>query len=292
AAPNGRVWSLTGAALAAVVLALALPGLAHARPDASSVARTISVGADGATLTLRCPRGAVAMAGAVVAVSPEVTARSSAPISVTEWSFRFAGGPGNARAVVRCVRVPPTRSMRTTSIRVAGRTFEGTVPATGSIRATLRCPGGFSPTGYGFEQAGSGTAIVTAARPGTGAWAFVLENEGSSDTRPTIHIRCLARAARASGPGGSARHPLVVHVGAWNDRVAGGRRRQFTHGCPAGYFSAGAGHSLPTADDIVATREFPFRRRPGRWTFVNPGGGAENARTFLTCLSLRTTFER
>jgi hypothetical protein len=288
---TGRARLLTAAALAGVALALALPGFAQARPDPSSVARTISVGPGGATLTLRCPNRGVAMAGAVVAISPELTTRSSIPRSVTAWRFTFAGGPGRARAVVRCVRVPPSGELRRSSIRIAGRTLENTVPANGSLRATLRCPRGFSPTGYGLEQGGSGTAIVAAARPGTRAWSFVLENEGNSGTRPTLHIRCLARFARASGPNGRARHPLVVHVGAWSDRVRGAARRGVTHGCPAGYFSAGAGHSLPVGDDIVATREFPFRRRPGRWTFVNPGGAAETARTFLTCLLLRTSFE-
>jgi hypothetical protein len=277
-------------AVAALAVALALPGAAHARPDATSVGRTISVGPDGATLTIRCPRGAVVMAGAVVATSPEVTTRSSAPTSVTEWTFRFAGGPGRARAVVRCVRVRPSGGLRTTSIGVANRTFDGTVPTNGSLRATLRCPRGYAPTGYGLEQGASGTAIVATARPGRRAWSFVLENAANDATRPTIHARCLSRAAAARGPAGRARHPLVVRVSSWRDRVSGAGRRRITHRCPAGHFSAGAGHSLPAVDDIIATREFPFRRRPGRWIFVNPSGDAEVARSFLTCLSLRTSF--
>jgi hypothetical protein len=278
------------AAVAALATILALPGAAQARPEPSSVTRTIDVGADGATLTLRCTRGAVALAGAVVAISPEVTTRSSMPGSARAWRFRFAGGPGRARAVLRCVSVRPSGGLRRSLVRVADRTFAGTVPANSSLRASLRCPAGFTPTGYGLQQDSSGTAIVTAARPGRRGWSFVLENEGDADTRPTVHARCLTRAATARGSGGTARHPLVVRVAGWRDRVRGAGRRRVTHRCPAGHFSAGAGHSLPVGDDIVATRGFPSRVRQGRWLFTNPGGGAETARTFLTCLSLRTDF--
>jgi hypothetical protein len=278
------------AAVVALAAVLALPGLAQARPAPSSVGRTIDVGPDGATLTLACPGGAVALAGAVSAISPEVTTRASVPRGITEWRFSFAGGPGRARAVVRCVRVRPSANFRTSLIRVASRTFGGTVTPDRSLRATLRCPAGYTPTGYGFEQGDSGTATVTAARPGSRAWSFVLENEGSGDTRPTLHTRCLSRSATATRPGASASQPLIVRVAGWRDRVRGASRRRITHRCPAGHFSAGAGHSLPAGDDIVATRAFAFRSRPGRWLFTNPGGRAVTARSYLTCLSLRTDF--
>lgn len=278
------------AAPAALAVALALAGPAQARPAASSVDRTVDVGPDGTALTLRCPTAALAMAGAVVATSPEVTTRASTPAGGNAWSFRFAGGPGRARAVLRCVRVRPSGGYRTTQVRVAGRAFNAAVPANGSRRAMLRCPAGYTATGYGLEQASSGTAIVTRARPGPRAWGFVLENEGSDDTRATLHIRCLVRVAVARGPAGRARHPLVVRVASWRDRVPGAGRRRVTHSCPTGHFSVAAGHSLQARDDVVATREFTFRRRPGRWLFVNARGGAAAAHSFLTCLSLRTGF--
>jgi hypothetical protein len=278
------------AALMALAAILALPGAAQARPAPSSVGRTIDVGPDGATLTLACPKDAVALAGAVAAISPELTTRASVPRGIAEWRFAFAGGPGRARAVVRCVRVRPSSNFRTSVIRVANRTFGGTVTPNGTLRATLRCPAGYSPTGYGFEQGESGTATVAAARPGNRAWRFVLENGGTGDTRPTLHARCLGRTATATRPGARASHPLIVRVAGWRDRVGGASRRRVTHRCPAGHFSAGAGHSLPAGDDIVATRAFAFRNRPGRWLFTNPGGGAVTARSYLTCLSLQTDF--
>jgi hypothetical protein len=276
--------------MTATVLLLGLPATADARPDASSVSRTFDVGAGGISRTLSCPRGGVALGGAVVAISPEVITRASMPDGVSRWTYRFAGGPGKARVVLRCVRVRPTGGLRKSEIRVSTRNFDGTVPANSSLRATLRCGSGYVPTGYGLEQGQAGTASVAVARPGPRAWTFVLENEGNDDTRPTIHARCLVRAATASGPGGTASHPLVVRVARFGDRVNGGARRAVTHRCPPGQFSAGSGHSLPASDDIEATRNFVFRRRFGRWIFVNPGGGAETARTFLTCLSLRTGF--
>jgi hypothetical protein len=271
--------------------ALALPALAQARPEPLSVSRTVDLGAGGTSVTLRCPRGAVVLAGAVAGISPESTVRASRPDSFAAWRFRFAGGPGRARAVLRCVRVRPSGSIRRTSVRVATRIFKGTVPADGALRADLRCPAGFVPTGYGLEQGGSGTAIVASARPGSRAWSFVLENEGNAATRPTLIAQCLIRAAAATGPGGSARHPLVVRVAGWRDTVGGGARQRVTHRCPAGHFSAGAGHALLVRDDIVATRAFAFRSRPGQWLFSNPGGRAQTARTFLTCLSLQTGFD-
>jgi hypothetical protein len=249
----------------------------------------VSVGPGTTSLTLGCPRGGVALSGSVIAMSPDVTLRDSLPGGVTGWAFRLTG-TGNARAAVRCVRVPPTGGLRRSTVRVSARTFDGTVPAHSSLRATLRCARGFAPTGYGLQQGSSGTATVAVARPGRRAWTFVLENDGNGDTRPRLHARCLARTATATGPSGSARHPLVVQVAGFRDRVNGGARRRVTHRCPAGHFSAGTGHSLPVSDDIEATRAFAFRSRLGRWTFVNPGGGAETARSFLTCLSLRTGF--
>src|SRR5918992_4346021 len=290
AARTGRAGWRVGAVLVALTGILALPGVAQARPAPSSVDRTIDVGADGATLTLACPRGAVALAGAVAAISPEATTRSSEPVGSDEWRFEFAGGPGRARAVLRCVRVRPSGNLRTSLIRVASRTFNGTVTPDRPLRATIRCPAGYVPTGYGLEQADSGTAIVASAKPGSRAWSFVLENQGTGDTRPTLHTRCLSRSATATRPGASASHPLIVRVAGWRDRVGGASRRRITHRCPAGHFSAGAGHSLPAGDDIVATRAFAFRSRPGRWLFTNAGGGAVTARSYLTCLSLRTDF--
>jgi hypothetical protein len=249
----------------------------------------VSVGPGATSVTIGCPRGGVALSGSVIAISPDVTTRDSMPSGVNSWTFRFAG-TGNARAAVRCVRVPPTGGLRRSTVRTASRTFDATVEPHSSLRATLRCARGFVPTGYGLQQGQSGTATLAVARPGRQAWSFVLENDGNDDTRPRLHARCLARAANASGPNGSARHPLVVRVAGFRDRVSGGVRRRVTHRCPAGHFSAGTGHSLPVTDDIEATRAFPHRGRLGRWTFVNPGGGAETARSFLTCLSLRTTF--
>src|ERR671914_1735115 len=140
AARTGRAGWRMGVALVALTAVLALSGSAQARPAPSSVDRTIDVGPDGATLTLACPKGAVALAGAVAAISPEVTTRASVPRSITEWRFSFAGGPGRARAVVRCVRVRPSSNFRTSLIRVASRTFGGTVTPDRSLRATLRCP--------------------------------------------------------------------------------------------------------------------------------------------------------
>jgi hypothetical protein len=274
---------------AAAVLLVALPAAAAARPDPSSRSRTVSVGPDATSVTLGCPRGGVALSGSVIAISPDVTALASMPSGVSGWAFRFAG-TGNARAAVRCVRVPPTGGLRRSTVRAASRTFDGTVQPHSSLRATLRCARGFAPTGYGLQQGQSGTATVAVARPGRRAWTFVLENNGNDDTRPRLHARCLARAATARGPSGRARQPLVVRVASFRDRVNGGARRRVTHRCPAGHFSAGAGHSLPVIDDMEATRSFAHRGRLGRWTFVNPGGRAETARSFLACLSLRTNF--
>jgi hypothetical protein len=273
----------------AAVLLLALPAAAVARPDTSARARTVNVGPGATSFTLGCPRGGVALSGSVIATSPDVTTRDSMPSGVSRWTFGFAG-TGNARAVVRCVRVPPTGGLRRSTVRTASRTFDATVQPNSSLRATLRCARGFVPTGYGLQQSESGTATVAVARPGRLGWTFVLENNGSEDTRPRLHARCLSRAATARGPNGSARHPLVVRVAGFRDRVNGGARRRVTHRCPAGHFSAGIGHSLPVIDDIEITRSFPSRGRLGRWTFVNPGGRAQTARSFLACLSLRTSF--
>jgi hypothetical protein len=275
-----------------IVLALfvlVVPAAAAARPDPSSRTATVSVGPGQSLLTLGCPRGGVALSGSVIAMSPDVTLRDSLPDGITGWTFRFTG-TGNARANVRCVRVPPSGGLRRSTVRVASRTFDGTVPPHSSISATLRCARGFVPTGYGLQQAPSGTATVAVARPGRRAWSFVLENDGNGDTRPRLHARCLARAATARGPNGSARHPLVVRVAGFRDRVSGGERRRVTHSCPRGFFSAGTGHSVPVSDDIEVTRAFTNRARLGRFTFVNPGGAPATARSFLACLSLRTGF--
>jgi len=276
--------------LLATALLLALPTAANARPEPSSVARSVDVGPNGRSLTLRCARARIALGGAVIAISPEVTTRASVPSGARGWTFRFAGGPGRARVVLRCVRVRPSGGLRSTEIRGATRLFNGNVRPRSSLGATLRCPSGFVPTGYGLQQGGSGTVTLATARPGRRAWRFRLDNEGDAGASPTVFARCLARAAIGRGPGGAARHPLIVRVAGFRDRVGGGSRNDVTHRCPAGHFSAGAGHSMSASDDIVASRAFTFRVRGGRWTFANPDGGAERVSTYLTCLSLRTGF--
>ena len=275
--------------MAALAL-LCAPALAEAYPYGVSITRTVQAGPDGGSRTLACHRSMVALGGAVVSSPPEVTPIASVPRGVTGWTFRFAGGPGEARVILRCIGVRPSGSLRTSRIRAATRSYMSTVTAGASASITQRCPTGFVPTGYGLRQSGAARVILTTAKPGRRAWTFRVENRGRQDSRLTVIAHCVARAATARGPRGAARHPLRVRVARFGDTIDGGSEREVVHRCPARHFSIGAGYSFALGDDIVANWAFMHAVRHGRWSFTNPSGRPERVATYLTCLSLRTTF--
>ena len=290
-----------------VLVALAvLPAAASATPLPSSVARNVQVKPSGTTsVSVRCPsRQSVALAGAVVSAGSGAVPRDSVPGDGRSWTFRFttlggsSAGSRRARVVLRCVRLRIEQGMQEVRLRVFTGLREVTIRALSSRRVRVSCAPGFVPTGYGMDRAfrSEGGPLpaadlrLAASVPSTGSWVFRVENAGGSDTRAALRVRCLARTATARRGSRSLRQGLKVHTAAFSDSVGTGSSENVTHSCPAGHFSLATGHALSANDDIFVRLASPFASRSGRWTFDHQAGGSQSVRTYLTCLSLRTSF--
>jgi hypothetical protein len=297
---KGRMLSVT--ALVGLGLLAAAPGAA-ARPEPLSVEKSVRVSASGVTaLTLRCPQGATALAGAVTSTSTGVNARDSVPRDAGRWTFRFTALSGarspRARAELRCIRISRAagvRSWRITSF-TGRRTVRVQALATRGVR--VRCMRGFISTGYGLDRSApepvgplpSGDVQLSAAVPTGNGYLFRLENTGGDPTRVTLRIRCLGRVATGRRGGANVRQEFEVDRAGFVDRVSSGGRRTLRHRCPAGRFSLAAGFSLDARDDIFLTGAHPAAMRSGTWSFNHPSGAGETVRTYLSCLNLSTGF--
>lgn len=289
-----------------LVALLALPALASATPLPSSVSKGVQVKSSGTTsATVRCPSTqSVALAGTVVSAGSGAIARDSVPRGARSWTFRFTTLGGTtarsrrARVGIRCVRLRIDPGMQGVRLRVFTGLREVTVRGLSSRRVRVSCGPGYAPTGYGidhgFRDRGgplpASDIRLAAAAPSTGSWVFRLENAGGDDTRAALRVRCVARTATARRGSRSLRQGLKVSRGEFSDNIGLGSSESVTHRCPSAHFSLGLGHALAADDDIVLRRAAAFDSRSARWTFAHESGGSQRARTYLTCLSLRTAF--
>jgi len=287
----------------AAALALALPALASANPAPFSITKGVKVSTtDPTTLVIDCPRGATALAGAVVSTSTGVTPRDSMPTDSPRWVFRFtalAGSPNpRARASVRCLRLDPAPGVRRWKLGNFTGTRTVRVGALATRRVRVRCLSGYVATGYGISRTGtgpvgplpSGDIRVAAAIPSPSGFTFRLENPGGAMVRVTARVRCLSRMASATRNGATVTQRFETRRPRFSDLVKSGGSRVVRHRCPSGHYSLAGGLSLTAADDIFSTGAHASGRRGGSWSFDHPAGKAQRVRTYLTCLSLRTGF--
>jgi hypothetical protein len=291
----GRVFRgyLAALPIACAIVAL-LPAAASAAPLPSTVSKRVSVSADGVTTsTLRCPGRGLALSGYVSAVSGGAFARDSLPGDLHRWSFRFTanGGSGHARVSVRCLRLKLPKGLKSVTTRVF--TTKAVLHPGGGSSALARpsCDKGFLPTGYGIDRSDAGGSapqlLLTSAVAHSRSWGFRVKNTSAGPQPATIHTRCLgARATGKRGGRSLTEHFKLLRVKA-SAKVGSG---SLTLKCPRGTYALAAGQALPAGDDIFATSSAPSGARGGRFSFRNPSGGKERVRTYLSCLSLRTSF--
>jgi len=291
----GRVFRgyLAGLPVACAIVAL-LPAAASATPVPSTVSKRVSVSAGGVTTsTLRCPGKGIALSGYVSALSGGAFARDSLPGDLHHWSFRLTanGGSGHARVALRCLGLKLPTGLKNVATKVF-TTKELLHPGAGSSTvARSSCDKGFVPTGYGIDRSDAGGSapqlLLSSAVPGSRSWGFRVKNTGAATQPVTIHLRCLG--ARATGKRGG--QSLTEHFKLRRVKASGTvGSGSLTLRCPRGTYALAAGHALPAGDDIFATSSAPSGARGGRFSFRNPSGGKERVRTYLSCLSLRTSF--
>jgi hypothetical protein len=291
----GRVFRdyLAGLPIACAIVAL-LPAAASAAPDPSTVSKRIGVSASGVTtFTLRCPGKGIALSGYVTAVSGGAFARDSLPGDLHHWSFRFTsnGGSGHARVALRCMGLKLPKGLKNVATKVF--TTKATLHTAGGSSAVTRssCDKGFVPTGYGIDRSDAGSSapqlLVASAVPDSRSWGFRVKNTSAATQPVTIHLRCLgARATGKRGGHSLTEHFKLRHVKS-SAKVGSG---PLSLRCARGTYALAAGHALPAGDDIFSTRSVPSRARGGSFSFRNPSGGKQRVRTYLSCLSLRTSF--
>jgi hypothetical protein len=274
---------------------LAMPGAAAATPDPALISKRVSVGSSGVTsATLRCPGRTLALSGYVTSVSGGAFARDSVPPpSIRSWTFRFtsSGGSGSARVGLRCMRVKLTRDLQRVRTKLLTAGTGPTVEGRSSRAARVSCGRGFVPTGYGLDRSLAGSAasrlLLASAVPASRSLAFRIENTDNRRHRAVVRVRCLGSRATGTRSGRSVSERFSIRRLGFSDNVGSG---SVSHRCPSGRYGLTTGHQLPAGDDIFLTGSYPAGFRSGRWSFLNPSGGSEPVRTYLSCLSLRTRF--
>jgi hypothetical protein len=278
--------------LAGAIL-IALPASALATPSPTTLSKSVSVGASGVTsATLRCPHQGLALSGYVTSASGGVFARDSIPGDIHRWSFNFtsSGGSGQARVGLRCLRLKLPKGVKQVQTKIFTTTPEIHPRAGSSAKFRASCRKGYLPVGYGIDRSKAGAAAeslpISGAVPRSRSWDFRVKNTGSARQAVTLHLRCLgARAKSSSGRKVSERFKLTQVA----DSVKTGTGA-LSLTCSPGYYALATGYLLRPSDDIFAVRSFPTHSRGGRFSFRNPSGGKERVRTYMSCLSLRTSF--
>jgi hypothetical protein len=297
----------SGGVIAAAVVAAIVPAAgAHAQGavEPHSIARSTSVPAgESRSLTLTCPRGAVALNAAVTSLGAGVAVRDSAPgRDARRWTFRLVALEGARRrkvsAELRCVSLRLSNGVTAVELLTfTERRPDLTVPPMSTVRFELRCGRGHLPTGYGLDRGPQGTAgglpsgevRLAAAVPTRRGWVFRLENTGGADARAGLAIRCLKRTAVGRRKAGDLRHSFSIRRPRFRATVDAGGQRELSNACGRTEFSVATGVALDAGDDILLSGSHPDGPRGGVWTFKQ-GSGREPVSTYLLCLARDTRF--
>jgi hypothetical protein len=282
--------------LSILVVIAALPASAHAasavRPS-SVTAQTVVPAGGARTVTLTCPRLAVALNAAVTRRGAAVTVQRSRPgRSADDWSFRLVaargGGSRAATLVLRCVRLHLAKGLSGARLVVNTAHQSVSILAHGTMLAPVRCAPGFVGTGYALAG-GRGVVRLATVEPTAHGWNFLLENTGAGRANATVYGRCLKRVVTARGDGGSRSLRFGVARRAFRDAVGPGAARTVVRRCRPSEFSLATGSIVDALESIELAGSAPAGPRAGRWTFRNAGRG-DRVDTSLVCLSRRGAF--
>jgi hypothetical protein len=279
-----------GLALAAIG---ALPAAALATPSPTTVSEEVHLEGGGVTTWKQaCPRDGLALSGYVTEVEGGAFARDSVPGDLNHWNFAFtsSAGSGHGHVSVRCLRMKLPKGVRAVQTKVFTRKSVVHPLGGSSAKTRISCRKGYVPVGWGIDRSAAGgdarTLQVSGAIPRTHSWDFRVKNTGTATQTATVYLRCLGERARSqSGRKLTERFKLrrVAELTKTGTGTLSAR-------CPSGYYSLAAGYLLRPTDDILARGAFPVHKRSGRFAFTNPSGASENVRTYLSCLSLKTSF--
>ncbi|HEY7453183.1 MAG TPA: hypothetical protein VH683_01375 [Thermoleophilaceae bacterium] len=280
-----------------LVVIAALPASAHAASAVvpSTVSAHTVVPAGGArTVTLTCPRLAVALNAAVTRKGAGVTVQRSRPgRSADDWSFRLVaargGGSRSANMVLRCVRLHIAKGLSGARLVVNTAHQTVSIPARGSVPAPVSCSRGFVGTGYALAGGPRGLIRLATVEPTSRGWNFVVENTGAARANATVYGRCLKRNVAARGDGGSVSLRFGVTLRSRRNTVGPGSARTVVHRCRPSEVSLATGSIVDALDSIELAGSAPAGPRAGRWTFTNASRG-DRADTSLVCLSRRGAF--
>jgi hypothetical protein len=290
------------AAAAAIVPAAGAHAQGAVQPHSIARSSTVPAG-ESRSLTLSCPRGAVALNAAVTSLGAGVAVRDSVPgDDARRWTLRLVALRGarrrNVSAELRCVSLRLSNGVTAVQLRTFTKRRPGLrVPAMSTRRFELRCGRGHLPTGYGLDRGPQGTAQglpsgevrIAAAVPTSRGWVFRLENTGGANARAGVAIRCLKRTAIGRRQGGDLRHSFSIDRPRFRGTVASGGERELSNSCGSDEFSVATGVALDADDDIMLSGSYPDGPRGGVWTFKQ-GSGTEPVSTYLVCLARETRF--
>ena len=274
-----------------------LPASAQAagavRPSSVSAHTVVPAGGT-RTVTLTCPRLAVALNAAVTRRGAGVTVQRSRPgWHAGDWRFRLVAARGagarGATMVLRCVRLQLADGLSGARLVVNTAHQRVSVPARGTAPAEVRCLPGWVGTGYALAGGRRGLIRLATVEPTAHGWTFLLENTGASRANATVHGRCLKRVVTARGDGGTVRLRFGVARRASRNAVGPGDARTVVHRCRQSEFSLATGSIVDALDSIELAGSGPAGPRAGRWTFRNASAG-DRVDTQLVCLSRRGGF--
>jgi hypothetical protein len=298
----------SGGVIAVAAAAAILPAAgaqAQGAVEPHSITRTATVTAgESRSLTLSCPRGAVALNASVTSLGAGVAVRDSLPGNdARRWTLRLVALEGARRrrvtAELRCVSLKLSNGVTAVQLRTfTERRPELRVPGLSTRRFELRCGRGHIPTGYGLDRGRQGTAEglpsgevrIAGAVPTRRGWVFRLENTGGARATAGLSIRCLKRTAVGRRPGGDLRHRFSIGLRRFRHAVASGGEREVSNSCGDSAFSVATGVALDADDDIMLSGSSPDGPGGGSWTFKQ-GSGSERVTTYLICLSRETRFQ-
>jgi hypothetical protein len=282
-------------AIAGVLLACALSIPASASAGVP-VATTVSVKGDlpaksATSVGLSCPRGRVAVAGAVQ--GPGLNLRASHPgRGARSWRFTLSRVPGadvrTFQAHVRCVGIRLPFGVRRAVLRVSERAQSvrgGPLP----VQTRLTCPGGQVPTGWGFvrRRQGDWRLNLRGVERDARGWRFSLSPPAFGGGGGTFKVSCLGAVQTARRDGRSVRHRFEVTERRLSDSIAGATGG-VQGACRTGEASLMPGFALGGEGLAIGQLFFDGRRGAGL-TATNDGAGGD-ATLSVPCLSLRTSF--
>jgi hypothetical protein len=222
----------------------------------------------------------VALNGAALRTSKDVvTTRSEPGRAARRWRFAFQSqAQSRVRTVLRCVPVSSPGAFR-----VASRARRVILRAGGLRRATLSCPKGLVPTGYGYEQPGGGndsadpgTIAIFKVLPTKRGMSFGLRNNDTEKGMAAVFLRCWQRRVHG-GPGVRVKQHL------FHDALPADRSTRVTHSCGRGQYALATGWKLGPSGVASVSSSYPQGQRKGRWFFDNTDVRVK-ATTSLLCL--------